>query len=99
MNTIDINGISFTPESLESLKEWIVPEFDPNETAIGADLVSLEKAQSFLLYHWDEFEPESDQQIKDILTGLQYLKERLTIFHQIGKKGFSNCDQTSLDNQ
>lgn len=100
MNIIDINGISFTPESLESLKEWITPEYTPSETLIAVDISSLEKAQSFLLYHWDEFcSSESDTQIKGILTGLQYLKERLTVLSQIGKKGNSNCDQTSIDNQ
>ncbi len=77
MKKIDIAGIPFSDEALNFLKEWLIPVTKVDSPQICHNITTVDKAQSFLLKHWDELD-DDDLYVKNLLVGLQDLKENLS---------------------
>jgi hypothetical protein len=77
MKTVNIEGISFTEESLVFLKEWLGPKTDNPD--IFYDVEAIEKKHSFIINLWsDSCYQIKDPQIKELLICLQCTKENLS---------------------
>ena len=79
-NTVTINGISFSTEQLDALKNWLVPATPVDRALIAIDADTLGRVSDFLLRHWDVFNPDDDGRVKSLLQSLSYIREKMQIF-------------------
>jgi len=78
MKAVNIEGISFSEEGINFVKEWIAKPSEIDNTMIEHNIAAIERTQSFLLKNWDTV--EDNGKMKVLLTGLQSVKENLSEF-------------------
>jgi len=79
MNRVNIEGIFFTENALNHLKEWFNKPMETFDTFIETDIEGINKLQSFLLRNWDFLDDICDDGIlKIFVTNLQVVKDNLS---------------------
>ena len=71
-------------KTLEIIKGWVTPNMPIDDPLIICDIKSIEDATSFVIKNWDSLtSPDSyAKEIRLLLTGLQYTKDKLTEIYQ-----------------
>jgi hypothetical protein len=85
MQVIEFAGISFDEKRIELLQTWLTPDTDIDSPQIENDVNTLERVQSFLIKNWDSLSKKEDNEVKRLLTSLQYIKERMFSISHVEK--------------